>query len=242
MQGLVTTRQYTSISLRSLWSIGFGQVSPYSTINNVQFSTNDTANTIAFMFLANIPQGLISISFLTYNSILTCMLMEKEWNDYAHERKPLRVSLPTGQQRSTYYLQLPYSYAVPLITASGLMHWLVSQSIFLARVEAYDSFGQRKPENDVTTCGYSCIAIIFTIILGSVMLVTLMILSRRKYRHGMPFAGHCSAVLSAACHPPPADDKAAASSLMWGVVEAKDGVARYSFSSRPVQGEGSQTA
>lgn len=45
----------------------------------------------------------------------------------------------TGQQRSTYRLQLPYVYGVPLVIISSGLHWLVSQSLFLARVTMFDS-------------------------------------------------------------------------------------------------------
>jgi hypothetical protein len=59
------------------------------------------------------------------------MLMAKEWSDFAHERKALRVTTPSGGQRSTHYLQLPYGYALPLLAASAVLHWLTSQAIFL---------------------------------------------------------------------------------------------------------------
>lgn len=56
---------------------------------------------------------------------------------YYLRKKPLRVTAPQGQQRSTYYLHLPYRYSVPLIVTSALLHWLVSQSIFLVRIDEY---------------------------------------------------------------------------------------------------------
>lgn len=62
------------------------------------------------------------------------MLMAEEWSGYVHERKPLRVSNPSGSQRSTYRLQLPYRYGIPLLVLSGLLHWPVSQSLLIARV------------------------------------------------------------------------------------------------------------
>lgn len=37
------------------------------------------------------------------------MLLAVEFNDYAAERKPLRVSWPKGHQRSTYLPQSPVS-------------------------------------------------------------------------------------------------------------------------------------
>lgn len=155
------------------------------------------------------------------------MLLADEWNDYAHHRKTLRVTSPSGDQRSTYRLQLPYKYGIPLIVMSGLLHWLVSQSIFLARVSVYDDTGEENTSGSISTCGYSCIAIIFTILLGSVVVMLGIANGFRKYKPGMPLAGSCSAAISAACHPPEADTFSSTNAVMWGVVDhetTKDGV------------------
>ena len=54
----------------------------------------------------------------------------------------LRVTEPCGLQRSTYYLQLPYLYAIPLLIVSTLLHRLVSQSIFIAHIAVYERRGR----------------------------------------------------------------------------------------------------
>ena len=74
------------------------------------------------MVLANIPQVLLSYLYLCFNALYTCMLVASEWAGYFYHRKPLRVTSPTGQQRSSYWLQLPFTYAIPLTVASGLLH------------------------------------------------------------------------------------------------------------------------
>lgn len=51
------------------------------------------------------------------------------------------VTYPKGQQRSTYYLQLPYRYVIPLMILLVAMHFLTSQSIFLARLQYWDWTG-----------------------------------------------------------------------------------------------------
>lgn len=93
--GFMTSRQFSHI-----WSLGFGKVSAESLLKWGQ------SGTIANVFLANTPQALLSFAYLTYHGLFTCMLMGKEWSEYAHERKALRVTLPRGLQRSTY----DYSY------------------------------------------------------------------------------------------------------------------------------------
>lgn len=60
--------------------------------------------------------------------------MSREWAQFASTRRTLRVSKPQGQQRSTYWLQLPYRYSVPLMGAMVLLHWLMSRGLFLASI------------------------------------------------------------------------------------------------------------
>ena len=180
-----------------------------------------TGNTglIATILIANAPQLLISAAYLTYNSLFTSMLLAREWNRFSQERRTLRVTNPRGQQRSTYWLQLPYSYAIPILIASGLIHWLVSQSIFLAKVNVYDANGNILPHASVMTCGYSCIAMLFVIILAVLCIIGGNANGFRRYKPGMPLAGSCSAAISAACHPPEGDENASTRPLMWGVVD-----------------------
>ena len=146
------------------------------------------------------------------------MLLAEEWSAYGTKKKFLRVTSPTGGQRSTYRLQLPYRYGIPLLICSSILHWLVSQSIFLARVITIDSAGVEISEAKISTCGYSPMAMIFVIILGSVIILLGMCFGFRKSRGGLPLAGSCSAAISAACHPPEADVNASLKRVMWGVV------------------------
>lgn len=146
------------------------------------------------------------------------MLLAEEWSAYGTKKRFLRVTSPTGGQRSTYRLQLPYRYSVPLLIGSSILHWLVSQSIFLARLNTIDSAGVEISGADISTCGYSPMAMIFVIILGSIIVLLGICFGFRKSRGGMPLAGSCSAAISAACHPPEADVNASLKRVMWGVV------------------------
>ena len=150
------------------------------------------------------------------------MLMASEWNDYAYERKPLRVTNPTGDQRSTYRLQLPYKYGIPLIVLSGTLHWLVSQSLFLARVASFDSDGTENKQASLSTVGYSCIGIITVIVLGMMVIAIGILNGFRKYRPGMPLVGSCSAAITAACHQPREDIDAATLPVRWGAVSGQE--------------------
>lgn len=221
-------------SLRGLWSLGFGQVST-TTLVDIGTSLSLASN----ILLANLPQFILSLLYLSYNTIYTCQLVESEWNEFALRRKPLRVTQPVRGQVSTYYLGLPYSYGVPLLIISILLHWMFSRSIFLVKIKFIDYLGRsgsemRVPE-DITQCGYSPIAIIFSMILACIVLLVGILNGFRRYHTGIPFAGMCSAVISAACHPHLDEvSDAAFEPIQWGVISQHDGIGHCSFSSHAV--------
>ena len=124
---------------------------------------------------------------------------------------------------------------------SGILHWLVSQSIFLAKVNFYDTSGYLDPDLTISTCGYSCIAIISVLFAGSLLLTLGFINGFRRFPSGMPLAATCSVAISAACHPTADDTDAAFRPVQYGEVETKDGVRHCTFTSyavtTPVVGE-----
>ena len=203
-------------SVSRLWSLGFGDVNSQTLIRLNHGSLSDSTSLILTGLVANLPQILLSFLYFSYNGLYTCMLLAEEWGAYAHKRRYLRVTSPKGRQRSTYRLQLPYRYGIPLLVGSGTLHWLVSQSIFLARINVLDSTGAEVPNVSISTCGYSPIAIIFVIVCGFLVVLLGAANGFRKTKSGMPLAGSCSAAISAACHAPEAD--ASSKRLMWGVV------------------------
>lgn len=83
----------------------------------------------------------------------------------------------------------------------------------------------------MTRPGYSPIAIIFSIICGAMIMVTTVGLSLIPCKTAIPQIGTCSAVLSAACHPPEGDEDAALKEVMWGVVSEREGAERCCVSS-----------
>lgn len=227
-------------SISHLWKLGYGAVTSESVVN-IPFPKGQIG-IMASVLLANTPQALLSFLFLTYNGLFSCMLLMEEWSGFAHKHKPLRVTYPVGTQRSSYWLQIPYRYGVPLLVMSGALHWFVSQSIFLARVVELDEQDEVNP-NSLSACGYSSIAIISTIILGSIIVLFGILTGLRKYKEGMPLVGSCSAAISAACHSMRNDPNASLFPVMWGAtkVENENSVGHCCFSSLdvspPVEGE-----
>ena len=186
-------------------------------------------------------QLILSFLYFLFNGICTCMLLAKEWSEYAYERKTLRVSSPIEKQRSTYFLQLPYRYAITLLIFSGVLHWFVSQSIFLANIDygPQGSSGLSTPGYSYSTCGYSPIAMIFAIIFGSLLIFLGLALGFRKYKPGIPLVGSCSKKISAACHIPENELELHPEQgpLQWGIVPGvfdENGNPHCSFSSNRV--------
>jgi len=196
-------------------SLSFGTLNLDATLQYL-----NTRSIVGLVLLANSPQILLSFLYFAYNSLYTCMLLADDWSGYARERKPLRVTSQSGEQRSTYRLQLPYCYGIPLLIVSAVLHWLVSQSIFVVFVQSYGTDGafNGNPDGDaaIYTCGFSPSAILTTIIVGSVVLCLGIANGFRQYKPGIPLAGSCSAAISAACHPPPGDEGASQKALLWG--------------------------
>ena len=228
--GIVSWRLSQSVShmenrsFSYIKQMGFGATTSESITKLIDYDSKTYERALLEnMIIANLPQAVLSLLFFCYNSLYTCMLMANEWDNYAQKRKHLRVTDPIGQQRSTYRLQLPYKYSIPLLVLSAVLHFLVSQSIFMVAI-AYNARGDyvRSSEyvESFTALGYSCIAIISTIALSSLALLLGVIMGFRRYGDSMPLVGSCSAAISAACHQPMEDQAAADKALLWGVPES----------------------
>ena len=222
-----------SHSLKSLWHLGFGAVNVGTLVH---FSDTDVEPTlISSTLLANTPQLILSLLYFAYNAIFTCENIGREWSNFGRRRQPLRVTTSHGDQRSTYWLTLPYRYGVPLMIIAVLIHWLFSRSIFLVDIQFTDT-------SDSTTftifrCGWSPSAIILSIIVVGLFVIVSLLFGFRKYAVGPPLVGSCSAAIAAACHRE-ADESAdmVFSPLKWGVTSKKeDGVGHCTFSAREVE-------
>ncbi|EQB43346.1 hypothetical protein CGLO_18004 [Colletotrichum gloeosporioides Cg-14] len=191
------------------------------------------------VILANTPQIIISFLYIFYNNVLTCMVSAHEYARFASVRKPLRVTWPYGEQRSTFWLQLPYRYIVPIMAIMAFMHWSVSRSIYFVQLEIYDVSGVLVPEKSVTGCAFSPKPIVLSLCLGGGMILLLLGLSAKRLDPGMPIAGSCSLAISAAAHAGKNEVDAAARPLQYGVITEdgtdEKGRRRVGFSSRPVE-------
>lgn len=204
---------------------------------------NEKLRFLLQVILVNIPQLILSFLYYTCNGLLTAMHSAEEWGRFATHRKALRVSNPEHGQRSTYWLNLPWSYSIPLIIGSSLLHFIVSRSLYLVKINVLGPDGRLQPENSYSACGYSTLMILITLIFLVLMAVVIIGLSFRSLNAPIPLVGTSSLAVSAACHHPNDAESEARKPLMWGVtrrpVDGKPGHCSLSSESveHPVPGE-----
>lgn len=203
--------------ISQLWDTGFGELKGN---NLLQIGTS----TIGSILLANTPQAILSYLYVCYNALFTCMFVQHEVAQYSKIRKPLRVTSPVSQQRSTFWLQIPYRYAMPLIALSVLLHWMASQSFFVVSITIINKDKEPDAARKLSTCGYSPVAIILTTCIGCIIALGGLVLAVRRFPPGMPLISSCSAAISAACHPPEDDQHCAQLPVKWGVVQESNSV------------------
>ncbi|KAF5366876.1 hypothetical protein D9757_011930 [Collybiopsis confluens] len=213
----------------TIWELGIGKAHAQTIISRWKIPTEGYSALMASVLVSNSPQLILSIIYLIFNSLCTNIFLAREWFSYSHTRKGLRVSIPQGAQRSTYFLQIPYRFGLPLIAYSTLLHWLVSQSIFLVRVTYYNPNPQlysgyyetaiASNNSTISSCGYSPFGMILTLITSGTLILGVLIIGFFAHFNGdMPFVGSCSAAISASCHPPIPEGSDPFKPMKWGAV------------------------
>lgn len=218
----VTARTAPGAGMPAIGALGLGRIDVNTLIKgwDIDGIKSPAGQIMAAVLVANLPQTILSFLYVHLNGLATSMWLAMEYSDFAHERKALRVSHAKGDQRSTHFLQLPYKIALPLMGCAGVLHWLLSQSIFLAVVAQYGMDGELVSQVSVATCGYSPLGMLLTMTMALVLVaVTIAVGWFRWLKGGIPLAGSCSAAISAACHRPVWDDDASLKPVMWGVIK-----------------------
>ncbi|KAF1922793.1 uncharacterized protein M421DRAFT_426533 [Didymella exigua CBS 183.55] len=170
----------------------------------LKFSSNTHSAHTTFLnaWLANMSQVVLSLCYMNLNSFYTTMTSATEWNNLAFTRKGLRVSEPRGEQQSTYFLQLPYRWAMPLIVLGTALHWLLSQTFFLVRIDVFNEDGYLTTEGSRSACGTSVSSFIVFFVVFFGLCIAVRVQASRNLVTGLPQAASNSLVISAACHPP----------------------------------------
>jgi hypothetical protein len=218
--------------IKRLWSSGmevFGK--GFSAIN-----FRDTASTgldlptnlqpLYSLVLANIPQFFVTISYTSYNSVLTSMLAAAEYSSYGTRYKPLRVTwrAKKSDQRSTYWLSVPYQYRIPILVVYVALHWLMSQGFYFTWLLPYDNYGNQLKDRRQSTLSVTLLPIFLAVIVLGLLLCFLFVIAFRKLKSDIPLAETCSAAISAACHPPEDDNlhTIAMGPVTWGETREPD--------------------
>jgi len=170
--------------------------------------------------LAVAPQILLSITYATYNDHLACIMATREYGRFAsavkskqlgvaeeehgrlvNNKRAFRVSQhPRREQKSRPFLTLPIKYAVCLMDVSALLHWLISEALFLVHVDIVDQQGIPTAWS-VRRVGILAQGILVLFVTGLLVGIVIGSIGLRKLKRGVPVASGCSASTSAACYP-----------------------------------------
>jgi hypothetical protein len=215
-----------------LWvfSQGVGRAQSHSLVGGFLAASGATSRAWRFghIAFANSFQVLVSFLYLFYNNILTRQVVADEFLrflDGDNGKKALRVSSPKNSvQRSSYFLSLPWKFAVPQMIAFMLLHWLVSQSIFIVLTSAWNIAPEkaRVPGTDATRLGFSCAGILLVLILATTLVLALVINGVQIYYCKVPGffprMATNSAAIDAVCRPAREDTEAHLFPISLGVV------------------------
>ncbi|KAG8164133.1 hypothetical protein KVR01_006051 [Diaporthe batatas] len=184
------------------------------------FSQNVANKTIGFPFsptfeqailIANSPQLFLSFAYLALNGLFTRFHMAKEWAAMSTRYKALRVTNPKGQQISTYFLQLPYRYSVPLLIISILLHWVLSGCIYLLVMQGgYFGYDTNGPFDSFMALGFSTKSLFTMLTLSIVLSITLPFFGRMSLPPNTVVVGSNSLAIAAACQVSPLTVESAA--------------------------------
>src|SRR4051812_48408073 len=94
--------QGVGLDLPSLWRIGFGAVNQHTMV-----FYGGGGNVISNAIVANLPQVVLSLIYLTYMGIMTSMFLAEDWSRFAFKPQTLMVSTASGKQRGTWLLGAP---------------------------------------------------------------------------------------------------------------------------------------
>lgn len=234
LSGILFQQARQLTGLQSILRSGFGASNIGALLATSAFQGGSSASVLTTSLIVNTPQVVFSSLYFMYNSIYTSMASAYEWSLFGSHRKGLRVTVPTGSQRSSYWLQLPWKFSLPLIATSALLHWLVSQSMLMVNIRVQKSTNQALTAPDayfpmadksgtVTAISFSPLAVTLVIIFGNLMLICLLGICYLLLKPGITLVGSNSFAISAACHAHPDDNDAAQKPLLWGAVEHQEG-------------------
>jgi hypothetical protein len=146
------------------------------------------------VIIGNSPQLWLSFGYLLWNNQVTRIWIEREWRAYYQKCHIPRVSYDTDEVgfRPTRWLQLPYWLTGSLMVISTLMHWLVSQTLFVVEILAQGN-------NHFYYLNFSPLAIILIGVVATVLVVAITVYYYIPVRTWMPFMAGSARVVFGSC-------------------------------------------
>ncbi|KAF2094484.1 hypothetical protein NA57DRAFT_46583 [Rhizodiscina lignyota] len=228
---IVSLRKFgLDMSASGIWKQGFKSNAATTHTGLGPFLHTDGTTNLKILLgntlIANSPQLAVSFLYLFYNNILTREVVADEWIRFLRKdgKKPLRVSSPIGMQRSSYFLSLPWKYSGPLMGCSILLHWLISQSIFVVQSSSFGpgADGGRLPVYDGTGRGSSILGSILAITLAAGLVIALLVNSVLRHYVDIPpgfqLMGFNSSAIRTVCQRPKDDSDAYLYPISLGIV------------------------
>ncbi|KAF1357528.1 hypothetical protein EJ07DRAFT_167456 [Lizonia empirigonia] len=180
---------------------------------------NSARATFYNAWLANTPQVLLSFCYMNLNSFCTAIASAQEWNNLG----------PSGTRKGLRHL--------PLLAVNTTLHWLLSQTFFLVRIDQYNASGIMDPVSSRSACGVSSLSFVTFLTLFLGLCIAIRTVTSKKLATSLPPATANSLVISAACHPL-GEVEPHLKTVQWGVVKGEmvEGYGHCSISSEPVTG------
>lgn len=148
----------------------------------------------------------------------------EECTERPSSKRGLRVTDPAkeedGKQQSTYFLTIPFKYYLINASIQSVLHFLVSQAFFFARVNVLDHW-EEISKYSISQCGYSVLGLISLVVVAFFTHGIHLWISRQKFDNRMPLAATCSGALSAACHPQNVHERHHMKEVHWGIEEVR---------------------
>ena len=176
---------------------GLGTIDPATSI--VLGSQHSVPNTFpVLVVIANSPQLLFSVGYLFWNNQITQIYMEREWRAYYGKRKRPRVSYPIARNdktkvKTSRWLQLPYWITIVWMILNSLMHWLLSQTLFVVEILG------RTLTSTTFYINYSPMAVIAIGILASVLSLVIIGYFCLPRKSWMPLMGGSLLIVFESC-------------------------------------------
>ena len=102
-----------------------------------------------------------------------------------------------------------------------MLHWLLSQSFFLVRIDYFDRDGNNQKDASKSSCGVSHSSLVTFFAVGVSLYAVVRLVGLVSMVPRLPPIGSSSLMISAACHPPADEVEPHLSNVSWRLITQK---------------------